>query len=128
MKIVEDFPRRVRSIETAWIPMSDGARLAARIWLPEDAENGPVPAILEYIPYRRRDGHARGRDALSGGQARRMGVARALALQPSLTSRPPGCEFYPRCKYVQARCRSEAPDARPLSDGRLVRCHFPLVA
>ena len=47
---------------------------------------------------------------------------------PSLTSRPPGCEFHPRCKYVQARCRSEAPDARPLSDGRLVRCHFPLVA
>ena len=128
MKIVEDFPHCVRSIETAWIPMSDGARLAARIWLPEDAENDPVPAILEYIPYRRRDGHARERDALSGGQARRMGIARALALQPSLTNRPPGCEFHPRCKYVQARCRSEAPDARPLSDGRLVRCHFPLVA
>lgn len=33
--------------------MPDGIRLAARIWLPEDA--GPVPAILEYIPYRKRD-------------------------------------------------------------------------
>ena len=33
--------------------MSDGVRLAARIWLPEGA--GPVPAILEYIPYRKRD-------------------------------------------------------------------------
>src|SRR5258708_2866624 len=27
----------------------------ARIWLPDDAARRPVPAILEYIPYRRRD-------------------------------------------------------------------------
>lgn len=46
----------VRAIETIWIPMSDGTRLAARLWLPEGAELAPVPAILEYIPYRRRDG------------------------------------------------------------------------
>ncbi len=42
-------------IETAWIPMPDGIRLAARLWLPEEAERSPVPCILEYIPYRRRD-------------------------------------------------------------------------
>ncbi|HKD70548.1 MAG TPA: CocE/NonD family hydrolase, partial [Candidatus Acidoferrum sp.] len=30
-------------------------RLAARIWLPVDAETTAVPAILEYIPYRKRD-------------------------------------------------------------------------
>jgi putative CocE/NonD family hydrolase len=35
--------------------MADGTRLAARIWLPSDAEDNPVPAILEYIPYRKRD-------------------------------------------------------------------------
>ncbi len=35
--------------------MPDGTRLAARIWLPEDAEAAPVPAIIEYIPYRKRD-------------------------------------------------------------------------
>ena len=35
--------------------MSDGVNLAARMWLPEDADNDPVPAILEYIPYRKRD-------------------------------------------------------------------------
>ncbi len=46
----------VRDIETIWIPMSDGTRLAARLWLPENASEAPVPAILEYIPYRRRDG------------------------------------------------------------------------
>ena len=47
--------RRVRDIENVWIPMSDGVKLAARLWLPEDAEQNPVPAILEYIPYRKRD-------------------------------------------------------------------------
>ncbi|MEM9047134.1 MAG: CocE/NonD family hydrolase [Pseudomonadota bacterium] len=51
-----DFPRRVREIENVWIPMPDGVKLAARIWLPEDAEADPVPAILEYLPYRKRDG------------------------------------------------------------------------
>ncbi|SPH23755.1 Cocaine esterase [Defluviimonas aquaemixtae] len=45
----------IRSIETAWIPMPDGARLAARMWMPEEAARTPLPAILEYIPYRRRD-------------------------------------------------------------------------
>ena len=28
----------------------------ARIWLPEDAEDDPVPAVLEYLPYRKTDG------------------------------------------------------------------------
>lgn len=35
--------------------MSDGTRLAARIWLPVDAETDPVPGVLEYIPYRKND-------------------------------------------------------------------------
>lgn len=47
--------RNVLTRETEWIIMPDGARLAARIWIPEGAEAEPVPAILEYIPYRRRD-------------------------------------------------------------------------
>lgn len=42
-------------IETVWIPMPDGTRLAARLWLPDGARDTPVPCILEYIPYRRRD-------------------------------------------------------------------------
>ncbi|HUN48765.1 MAG TPA: CocE/NonD family hydrolase [Stellaceae bacterium] len=62
--IVTEFPRRVRVIEHTLIPLSDGTRLAARIWLPEDAERNPVPAILEYLPYRKRDG-THERDALT---------------------------------------------------------------
>jgi putative CocE/NonD family hydrolase len=58
---LDSLPRRVREIEHVWIPLHDGTRLAARIWLPEDAEAEPVPAILEYIPYRRRD-NTRARD------------------------------------------------------------------
>ena len=46
---------QVREIENVWIPMSDGCRIAARIWMPMTAEAEPVPAILEYIPYRKRD-------------------------------------------------------------------------
>jgi len=49
------FPHPIRQIEHCWIPMGDGVRLAARIWMPADAETTPVPAILEYIPYRKRD-------------------------------------------------------------------------
>ena len=47
--------------EHLWIPLADGTRLAARLWLPDSARATPVPAILEYIPYRKRDG-TRGRD------------------------------------------------------------------
>ncbi|ATJ81323.1 CocE/NonD family hydrolase [Halomonas beimenensis] len=54
MRIVETFPCRVMEEET-WIPMADGTRLAARIWRPVDADQHPVPAILEYLPYRKRD-------------------------------------------------------------------------
>jgi putative CocE/NonD family hydrolase len=57
-RIVTDFPRAVREVPNTWIPLSDGCRLAARIWLPRDAQDDPVPALLEYIPYRKTDGTA----------------------------------------------------------------------
>lgn len=60
-KTADEFPRSVRSIEHTWIPLPDGTRLSARIWRPADAEEQPVPAVLEYIPYRKRD-FTRGRD------------------------------------------------------------------
>ena len=48
----------VEVIEDVFIRMRDGCRLAARIWLPRDAAKNPCPAILEYLPYRKRDGTA----------------------------------------------------------------------
>lgn len=46
------------------IPLRDGTNLAARMWLPVDAVQNPVPAILEYLPYRKRAG-TYDRDALT---------------------------------------------------------------
>lgn len=52
---IEASLRDVIEIENLWIPLADGCRLAARIWMPADARENPVPAIIEYIPYRKRD-------------------------------------------------------------------------
>ena len=62
MQYIESFPCEVKMIENVWIPMSDGVRLAGRLWLPLGCEREPVPAILEYIPYRKRD-FTRSRDS-----------------------------------------------------------------
>ena len=58
MAVRTEFPRRIREIEHTPVPLAEGTRLAARIWLPEDAEDDPVPAILEFLPYRKVDGTA----------------------------------------------------------------------
>jgi putative CocE/NonD family hydrolase len=63
-RVKTDFPKTIRVIEHARIPLPDGVTLSAMIWLPEDAEQNPVPAILEYLPYRKRDGTTE-RDALT---------------------------------------------------------------
>ncbi|HTO99873.1 MAG TPA: CocE/NonD family hydrolase [Anaerolineales bacterium] len=55
-RTITSFPHVVTLIENTWITLADGTRLAARIWLPEDADRNPVPAILEYLPYRKTDG------------------------------------------------------------------------
>ncbi len=38
------------------ITLSDGTRLSARVWRPEGAETAPTGAVLEFLPYRKRDG------------------------------------------------------------------------
>jgi putative CocE/NonD family hydrolase len=45
----------IEIIDPHWIPLADGSRLCARVWLPEYAHRHPVPAILEYLPYRKDD-------------------------------------------------------------------------
>lgn len=54
-EVVEDFPHAIRIIEDMRIPVADGIELSARVWMPDDAEQNPVPAIIEYVPFRHRD-------------------------------------------------------------------------
>lgn len=56
------------------ITLSDGTRLSARIWKPADASDDPVPAILEFLPYRKRDGTC-ARDALTHPYFAKRGYA-----------------------------------------------------
>jgi hypothetical protein len=51
-----DYTHAIEEWTHFFIPLADGTRLAARAWLPTNAAEQPVPAILEYIPYRKRDG------------------------------------------------------------------------
>ncbi|MCA8965966.1 MAG: CocE/NonD family hydrolase, partial [Planctomycetes bacterium] len=55
-QVVERFPHDIVDVEHVTVPMRDGVRLAARLWLPAGASSQPAPAVLEYIPYRKRDG------------------------------------------------------------------------
>ena len=56
------------------ILMLDGCRLSARIWRPQNAHDIPVPAILEFLPYRKRDGTT-ARDALTHPYFAKRGFA-----------------------------------------------------
>ncbi|MHB1836349.1 MAG: CocE/NonD family hydrolase, partial [Solirubrobacteraceae bacterium] len=49
---------RVQVLDPVWIELSDGARLCARVWLPESAGSERVPGIVELLPYRKDDVHA----------------------------------------------------------------------
>ena len=46
----------------AWIPMPDGIRLAADLWMPAGGDRGRrterFPVLLEYLPYRKTEGRA----------------------------------------------------------------------
>jgi uncharacterized protein len=48
-------------MESAWIPMKDGVRLAATLYMPDRGAPGDkFPALLDYLPYRKDDGTAAG--------------------------------------------------------------------
>ena len=59
-----EFPYPVEVVEPVFVPLPDGTRLSGRLWRPAGA--GRVPAILEYLPYRYRDG-TRHRDGAMHG-------------------------------------------------------------
>ena len=56
------------------IIMADGCRLSARVWMPADAVSNPVPAILEFLPHRKRDGTT-ARDCLTHPYFAKRGYA-----------------------------------------------------
>jgi hypothetical protein len=64
MKTITEFPRQIIEFPDLGIVMPDGCRLSARVWMPVDADQSPVPAILEHLPYRKRDGTV-ARDSLT---------------------------------------------------------------
>ncbi len=43
---------------------------------------------------------------------------------PSPIDPPAGCPFHSRCPLVQARCKVEKPELRPVGTGALAACHF----
>jgi len=43
---------------------------------------------------------------------------------PNPVDVPTGCAFHERCPIAVARCRTETPALRPMTDGRHVACHF----
>ena len=109
LRTVTDFRHPVREIENAWIPLSDGCRLAARLWLPENAEARPVPAILEYLPYRKRDGTA-WRDALTavGADARIVSSSQLCAARSARVLVVPSSP----CLTIDTRAALEAAGSR----------------
>jgi len=56
MKHISAFPYVVTEQPNVGIVMPDGCRLSARVWMPDNAIDHPVPAIVEHLPYRKRDG------------------------------------------------------------------------
>jgi len=47
------YAQGVRLIKNVRIPMRDGARLSADLYVPADDHAGPLPVVMEYIPYRK---------------------------------------------------------------------------
>lgn len=74
MKTPPNALREIEELPDMGITLSDGCRLSARVWRPVDAGDDPVPVILEYLPYRKRDGTC-GRDALTHPWFARRGYA-----------------------------------------------------
>lgn len=56
MKHQTTIPLEITEQPHVTITMPDGCQLSARIWMPANAVDIPVPAILEHLPYRKRDG------------------------------------------------------------------------
>lgn len=68
-------PASATEIREARIPMPDGVKLAATLYLPPGADAAPVPVVLEYLPYRKDD--SVGRNLELNSYLTRRGIAGA---------------------------------------------------
>ena len=57
------------------------------------------------------------------GKNRKRRLAEIPGIVPSLREPIAGCAFAPRCAFAIERCRTEAPDLRPIGDAHIVACH-----
>lgn len=61
-----------RYVENCWIGLADGVRLAATLWIPDGVRGARFDAIVEVLPYRKRD-HTAARDYQNHGFLAREG-------------------------------------------------------
>jgi oligopeptide/dipeptide ABC transporter ATP-binding protein len=64
---------------------------------------------------------------MAGGRSRRASRPQLLGEVGSVSERPPGCPFEPRCPVGHGRdiCRGERPPLSEPASGHAVACHFP---
>ena len=51
----DDMSYPVKIERSVWVPMEDGTRVALTLYLPDAPGEGPFPAVLESLPYRKDD-------------------------------------------------------------------------
>jgi hypothetical protein len=89
-------PKYAVRLDQAWIPMNDGVRLAATLYMPDGAKPGEkFPALLEYLPYRKDDGTAARDYPIHTYFAKRGYVSARVDIRGTGASegRPPGREY-----------------------------------
>ena len=82
-------------------------------------ETGPSEVLLGF------PAHPYTRALIDAAPKLQTARPRAPAPAPAPIGPHTGCAYAPRCAFAQARCREEAPELRPLGDGRQAACHFP---
>ena len=61
-----------------------------------------------------------------GNKVRGARLPSIPGLVPALTKLPLGCRFEARCNYADERCKRDEPALEAISEGREVRCHYPI--
>jgi oligopeptide/dipeptide ABC transporter ATP-binding protein len=83
-------------------------------------EDGPTRDVLDRPRHWYTGALVAAARGVSGAQKRLPAIGGA---PPTLTDRPPGCRFAPRCANAKPQCQA-LPDLTP-GHGHRLRCHFP---